>query len=129
MSFSGIPANTSGGNPWYHFFMVFPAHYGIILALVLILALMFGGFSHALVPHKHSHEAGESGFWSALHAALRSEEKKAIASLIGVFALFAVAVALVPVLVPVFVRVPVRRKPERLSESLRRGVLKYRRFP
>jgi hypothetical protein len=108
--------------------MTFPREYGILLALLVVFALVFGGLSHAFVPHKHSHGAGESGFWSALHAALRSEEKKAIASLVGVFALFAVAMAAAPLFVPVFARASLRRKPDRLSRLLEKGVLSYRRF-
>ncbi len=56
----------------------------VILALVIISALVFGGVMHSIIPHNHSahitHESGESDkespVWVSLHSALRHEDKK-----------------------------------------------------
>lgn len=112
--------------------MVLGRGLNIFLVATLAFTLVSGAFFHSVIPHRHSHTGqGEDAEWSALHASLSSEGRKMLAALIAPFALFALcAVTFMFALgIPVPAYARVRRKPDRLSQLLKRGVLAYRKFP
>ncbi len=84
----------------------------------LMIALLFGGFTHATVEHNHGHHDATEIVWESLHSALSSTS--AI-----VFAVAALAVFVLTLSTPTPARVQVVFED---MSHLRRGVYKYRRF-
>lgn len=105
-----------------------------VCAVLLVLMMATGVPLHAVIPHAHSHSAsGEeiTSLWQAFHASLRNEEKKILLAMTGVFstAFFTVLIlqlSFVGISLG-FVRVT-RDRPQQLLDSLRSGLLPYRRF-
>jgi hypothetical protein len=101
---------------------------GIFVVVSVAGALLLGAPAHAVVPHEHGGHthAEESPQWSALHGALRHEEKKDLlfAALIALGVLFLAPRFLQPVLLPR----PLLLCPALAPEELRRGTAAYRRF-
>jgi hypothetical protein len=99
----------------------------MLVAVGVAGALLLGAPAHAVVPHEHGGHTHteESPQWSALHEALRHEEKQNL--LLVVIALGALALAPHPLQL----LLPLRRLrlcPALAPEELRRGTAAYRRF-
>ncbi len=103
---------------------------GILFAalFILIVAFSFGGLTHALLPHEHSHELGAIDL---VHAAVRLQEKQDFLTPLLFSLVFVSLVVLVNSHVAQrqwnLVRLHVKASHAE-NISLRRGVAKYRRF-
>jgi len=99
----------------------------ILVAALIVLSIAFGGLSHSLIPHEHSHDAGRA---ELMHAALRHEEKKLID--VGVFALLSI-ISLIAASSRISqrsfaLRALIIRAGGAEMAALRRGVIAYRKF-
>ncbi len=107
---------------------MFLAEYNKQCTLVAVVALLIApiiGFSHAAIPHAHTHASD-----NALHAAIEhgldnslSRKDLGTAILVPFFAFFAVLIAGTYTVIPLLV---VRVTP--YTDLLRRGIPKYRAF-
>lgn len=98
----------------------------IFMVVSLFVALLFGGFVHAVVPHEEGDHHASSGIvWGTLHSALNHEDKFFIltATYIFVFSILIMGMRVMSVYTPIGVEAKDQKK-----EALRRGTAKYRRF-
>lgn len=93
----------------------------VLLALTVACSLLFGGVTHALIPH--SHDGGEA-LWQELHAVTRGAEKY-LGFIFALGSLLLARVICVQQLVPLHLSLASNTALERL---LHRGIAQYRRF-
>ena len=100
----------------------------LFTAFLIVVSLAFGGLSHSLLPHQHSHVESVT---STMHSALRHEEKKFID--LPVF-LTVLSIAVVTFVVTGLAQTQIAlmglviRAQSSDSIGLRRGIVAYRRF-
>ncbi len=93
-----------------------------VLGVAIMLALLTGGFVHAVVPHDDGddHHTATGVVWGSLHAAIQHEDKQ-VAALPAMFFLAILSVLFVELCFVSFRLIPAR-------DELRRGIAAYRRF-
>jgi hypothetical protein len=98
----------------------------VLLTLILVAVLAFGGLGHALLPHEH---VGGEMATSLLHSAVRHEDKT-LGDIVPPAPLFAVTIitALLSILAGRELNLFMLRARAPTLTQLSRGVLLYRRF-
>ncbi len=98
----------------------------IFVVVLLFVALLCGGFVHAVVPHEEGDHHASSGIvWGSLHSVLSHEDRffALTAAYLFVFTMLLVGMRTIVVYAPIGVEAKDQKK-----EALRRGIAKYRRF-